>query len=316
MAQLGVRPARSRWGGLGRRAAMAALAVGAVTASAGGVASATSTGARAAHAKRAGAPGSLKHLLPASIRRAGVIDVGGAEQNPPILYLNISGSKLTGVNYWLSNAMASLLGVKFKWISVQFSGLIPALQANRIEMIFSSMDDTAVREQVVTFVDYMQDGATFQVATGNPKHVNGLNDSLCGLTVSALQGSLQVGLLQSQSSACTSSGKPAITLLEYADVAEARLAVQVGKAEAFFGSLASDLLYQTRQPNVFSVAPGPVYGKVPLAIGVPKGDMQLAKAIRAAIVELIHNGTYANDLKRFDLQSAQFKPGQVVITGA
>ena len=65
------------------------------------------------------------------------------------------------------------------------------------------------------------------IRKGNPEHVESL-ETLCGKTVSTVQGSTQIALVDETSAKCTAAGKPPIENLQYAQPADARLQVQYG----------------------------------------------------------------------------------------
>ena len=69
------------------------------------------------------------------------------------------------------------------------------LQAKRYDFSIASMGDTPEREKVVDFVDYSTDSNSIVTVKGNPKNITGM-DSLCGLKISSVEGSVMLGLLR------------------------------------------------------------------------------------------------------------------------
>ena len=272
--------------------AAVAMSVGALTASAS---ASTTTPAR--H-KRSPIAGSLAKWVPASIKKTGTIVFGSPETNPPQLYLNAS-QKLTGIDYQFGQQIALELGLKAKWVDTPFPSLIPAIDAGRIDVVLNSMDDTPVREQQLIFVDYEADGALLLVAKGDPAGITNIG-SLCGKSISLLSGSYQVNLVQNEQAKCSAEGKPAIQALQFESVGDAILAVQSGRADAFFSSLGGAVFHQYADPSVFEVAPNTkVYAPGPIGAAVSKSDPGLARAVLRAFQLMYKDGTYGRILKRF-----------------
>jgi polar amino acid transport system substrate-binding protein len=258
----------------------------------------SSTSSSSTASSAASSSGSLSSLVPASIKSTGTIIFGSPETNPPQLYLN-SSQQLTGIDYEFGAAIAKELGLKAKWIDTPFDSLIPAIDAGRIDVVLNSMDDTVAREAQLTFVDYEKDGALLLVAKGDPAGITTLA-SMCGKSISLLSGSYQVTLVQDQQAKCSAAGKPPITAQQYESVADAILAVQSGRDDAFFSSLGAAIYHQVTAPNTFAVPPHTlVYAPGPIGAAVLKSDTQLAKAIQAAFKLMYKDGTYDKILKSF-----------------
>lgn len=259
--------------------------------------------------------GSLSSLVPASIKSTGTIIFGSPETDPPQLYLN-SSQQLTGIDYEFGAAIAKELGLKAKWIDTPFDSLIPAIDAGRIDVVLNSMDDTVPREAQLTFVDYEKDGALLLVAKGDPTGITTLA-SMCGKSISLLSGSYQVTLVQDQQPKCSAAGKPPITAQQYGSVADAILAVQSGRDDAFFSSLGAAIYHQVTAPNIFTVPPHTlVYAPGPIGAAVLKSDNKLATAVQKAFQLMYTDGTYTKILKQFNYpQGGYTSASQFVING-
>lgn len=68
--------------------------------------------------------------------------------------------KPTGVDVALCGAIAKQLGSNAEFISLDFKGLIPALQADRFDMVCAAMYITPEREQAIAMVPYIQASQT------------------------------------------------------------------------------------------------------------------------------------------------------------
>jgi polar amino acid transport system substrate-binding protein len=305
-----------------RRALGAAIAAAAVAITVAACGSNGSSGSDAGSAPGTGASTAagkydpaLFAMLPANIQQSKTIVASNPLTNPPVAFLGTDGKTLNGVTPDLSKALESILGVKFKWINTPFAGLIPGLQANKFDIIWGSVTDTKDREKVLDFVDYQSEGARLMVAKDNPKKVTDIA-SLCGLNASALSGSVQIDLLNAQSTKCTGAGKGAIKVTVYPALPEAELALRSGKVDAFFAGLGSANYHARAEGNgQLYAAVGPTYSPQVVGMGMRKNDGQLAQAMQAGIKELIANGTYATILAKYGYQDLGLTADKVTING-
>lgn len=77
------------------------------------------------------------------------LKVGTAPNYKPFNYKQ--DSKLTGFDTDLVEEIAQKNGIEIVWVETNFDGLIPALKANKIDMIASAMSATDERRQSVDF---------------------------------------------------------------------------------------------------------------------------------------------------------------------
>jgi len=79
-----------------------------------------------------------------------VIRFGVDPNYAPFAYKNNAG-KLTGFEVDIGNALCKQLNVSCRWVESDFDGLIPSLNAGKIDAILASMTVTDAREQVIDF---------------------------------------------------------------------------------------------------------------------------------------------------------------------
>jgi polar amino acid transport system substrate-binding protein len=152
------------------------------------------------------------------------------------------------------------------------------------------------------------------VKKGNPEHVESL-ETACGKTVSTVQGSTQIALVDEMSGKCVAAGKPAIQNMSYAQPADARLQVQGGRVAAFLGN-SPVMVYLARTAGdgtIFDVVAGHVYQALPLGIAVPKANTALRDALQKSLNALIADGTYGKLLQKHGVQDGAV--GSATING-
>jgi len=267
----------------------------------------------------------LRALLPAALaaaallgngpaRAADEIAAGSLTNSPPMIAYAADGTTLQGMIVDLAAAMSKQLGRTIVFKPMAFPALIPALEAKNIDIAFTVMNDTPEREQVLDFVDFFNFGTKLLVKKGNPEHVESL-ETACGKTVSTVQGSTQIKLAEDMSAACTKAGKPAITIMQYAQPSDARLQVQTGRVAAFLGN-SPVMVYLAKTAGdgtIFDVVAGHEYQPVPIGIAVPKSNTALRDQLKKALDAVIADGTYLKILQKHGLEGGNI--GSAVING-
>ena len=242
-------------------------------------------------------------LLAAPARAAGDIKAGSITNSPPMISYASDGTTLQGAIVDLAAAMSKQMGRTIVFESIPFNGLLPAMEAKRIDIAFTLMNDTPEREKLVDFVDFFNLSTMLLIRKGNPDHVESL-EALCGKTVSTVQGSTQIALVDRANAQCKAAGKPPIENMQYAQPADARLQVQTGRVAAFLGnSPVMVYLAQTAgDGKIFDVVRGREYQPVPLGIAVAKSNTALRDALKKSLDALIADGTYRKILEKHGVE--------------
>lgn len=250
----------------------------------------------------ASADSTLRAMLPADIKEAGVLKIGTEAFYPPFEYLDADNTTIVGLDMALFQAIGDELGLKVDITNMAFDGLLPALDANRIDVVVAAMTDTKARQAKYDFVDYFLTGQGIVVPAGNPKNVKTVED-LCGLKVAALEASTQVSLLERFNTAeCTADP---ITVTALATDADAMLQVLSGRADASFSQDAvarynaaadggSGKFEIGNDQPLLPVVMGPMFGK---------DDTDLRDAVKATVEKLIEDGRYQSILDKHELGS-------------
>lgn len=253
---------------------------------------------------------SIANLVPENFKAKDGIPNAIYNDAPPQMFLE--GDKLVGVQPDFAEAVGEVLGVKFDNMAIgNFDTLIPGLQSGRYDVAFADFGVTKEREQAVDFVYQFDLGTSFAVRKGSDKKIEDADD-LCGLQVGAAAGSYFLTQVKTISDQCVAAGKQPTTTSGYPTQSSAILAVSNGRLDAYAAS-SDQLAFVAKQQGAGVVAEPFVYEPVPQGIGLPKGS-PLGPAIRAAVRELISNGTYAKILDKWGISSAAITADQVVIS--
>lgn len=243
---------------------------------------------------------------------ADAITAGSITNSPPMISYAADGTTLQGAIVDLAAAMSKQMGRTIEFKPIPFNGLLPAMQAKNIDITFTLMNDTPERQKVIDFVDFFNLGTKLLVKKGNPEHIDGL-ESLCGKTVSTVQGSTQIALVDGADAACKKSGKPGVENLKYAQPSDARLQVQTGRSAVFFGN-SPVMVYLAKTAGdgtVFDVVPNREYQPVPLGIGVAKDNTALRDALQKSVNALIADGSYLLILEKHGVEGGALKKATI-----
>jgi len=231
------------------------------------------------------------------------IQAGSLTNSPPMIAYASDGTTLQGLIVDLAAAMSKNMGRGIVFKPMAFSAIIPALDAKQIDIAFTVMNDTPEREKILDFVDFFNFSTMMLVKKGNPQNVQSL-EAACGMTISTVQGSTQIKLLDDMSTACVAAGKPKIENMQFAQPADARLQVQNGRVAAFLGN-SPVMVYLAKTAGdgtIFDVVPGKEYQPVPVGIGVPKSNTGLRDALKKSLDALIADGSYRKILQKHGLE--------------
>lgn len=176
----------------------------------------SSTAPASAATQSAAAGGGAAALVPAAVRQAGVLKVATGSGYPPFEFYDTDNKTLIGVDPELMQALGAELKLKVTLTDLKFDAIIPGLQSKRFDAGSAAMGITPVRNKVVDFVSYFEGGTSLMVKTGNPDKLT--LATLCGHKIAVEKGTIYADdYLPSFASACTSAGKPAVSVDVYPD---------------------------------------------------------------------------------------------------
>ena len=242
----------------------------------------------------------LHDLLPADVQEAGKVTIGTEALYPPFESFAEDNKTIVGLDPDLGTALGQVLGIEVTFTHTAFDGLLTALDGGRFDLVMAAITDTKERQAQYDFVDYFTTGQAIVVKKGNPEGITSVDD-LCGKSVSVLVASTQEKLLGEFNTDQCASDKIKVTALP--NDKDALLQVQTGRADASFTQDAVGR-YNSRTiggGNQFEVANSEPVLPVPVGIVFTKEDTELRDAFKAALEELVANGTYDEILEKNDL---------------
>jgi polar amino acid transport system substrate-binding protein len=222
--------------------------------------------------------------VPAAVKRAGTLRVA------------TNG----GLNSDLARAIARLMGLKVKFASPPFVKVLPGVAVRKYDLGMTSISDTKAREKVVDFVDYFMAGISFYVRANGGPMVATLSD-LCGHKVGVPRGTTEEHAAVAQSSSCVAAGKPAVTVVSYADERPATTALVNGDVEVAMADTPIATAFVDASSGQLRLA-GMPFDLAPYGIAIRK-RAGLARPVLDALKLLISNGAYLASLSKFGAQS-------------
>ncbi|MFF8674157.1 ABC transporter substrate-binding protein [Streptomyces sp. NPDC015242] len=249
-------------------------------------------------------------LLPADVRRSGTLRVGSSIGFPPgAYYPNGPDRAPAGQDIDLADAVAKVLGVKLRRQDASFETILPALGSGKYDVGTGNFGVTTERLKTIDFVTYVNDGQGFAVKKGNTalKKVTDLTQ-LCGLTVGTGAGTTFETTLTAQKGVCAKAGKKPYDVKVYSENGATLTALQQGRIDVIMSTI-NGLRYQAAQPAAQTTFLGE-YHRLDVGFAFKKGS-PLTKAFRAAVNELIKNGTYARILKKWGTSASAIETSRI-----
>ncbi|WP_306205457.1 transporter substrate-binding domain-containing protein [Actinoplanes sp. RD1] len=251
--------------------------------------------------------------LPDAIKSAKQISFGALWETPPVISVTTTDTSTpVGVAPDLAAAIAPLLGVSVTWKNMQWPAQLPGVQSGSVDALFGQVSATAEREQsVVDLVPFYKSTMALLMLSDQTSGVTGLA-SMCGKKIGIPVGSIQGDTIKKVSDA-SCAGNP-IQPAEYQGATAAISAVKAGTIDAWMDSTTSQQAVVKQSGSTFGVAEVPASEFEPqyTTIAVGKSQPGLTKALLGAMQKLVADGTYAQIMAKYDLQSAAITAAEVV----
>lgn len=212
------------------------------------------------------------------IKHAGTMIVATEGAYAPFNYFK--GSKLSGFEIELAEAVVKKMGLKLEWKTLSFDALLAGLRQDRWDMVIASFGVTEERAKAVDFTDPHYCSGGVIVSKGAP-----LKDAaaLRGKTVAVQTGSTYMEKVQKLASPKEIKNFPQDT--------DARSALAAGRVDAWVSDRFVVKNAVETNPALGLHMGGYLFIEK-IAMAVKKGNAPLAAAINKALAELMADGTY------------------------
>jgi polar amino acid transport system substrate-binding protein len=246
----------------------------------------------------------------AQLVKAGTLTVCSDTSYPPQETLDKNNTAV-GSDIDLAAEIAKRLGLTVSVKSTVFDTIIPALTGGSCDIIVSAQTITDARKQAVDMIPYFAAGQSFVVLAGNPSNIVAVTD-LCGKAVAAEKGTVEADKIAgtgdynastSLDGQCKTAGKPDITLKVFSADTDALLALQAGTVVAHFTDEPVAGFEVVNGNGAFAMLPSLTLERGNEGISVTKNHPELRDAVKAALQQMIDDGTYKTILTKWGVQS-------------
>jgi polar amino acid transport system substrate-binding protein len=219
------------------------------------------------------------------IKKDGKIIVATEGQFAPFNYFQ--GSKLTGFEIDVAEALAAKMGVKIEWKALSFDALLAGLRQDRWDMVIASHGITDERAKAVTFTEphYCSGG----VIIAKDPAIKSAKD-LAGKVVSVQTGTTYLENVKKVAGVKEMKNFPQDT--------DARAALQTGRVDAWVTDRFVAINALAANPGA-GLKMGDFLFVERIASAVAKGNTTLSGEINKALAAILADGSYATISKKW-----------------
>ncbi|PJN23536.1 ABC transporter substrate-binding protein [Kitasatospora sp. CB02891] len=237
-------------------------------------------------------------LLPAEVRAAGAIKLGGSIGTPPgAYYPDPAQHRPVGLDVDIVDGVAKVLGLTVQREDAAFETILPALGSGKYDVGTGNFGVTEARLKTVDFVTYIDDGQGFAVREDNTA-LTGVTEltQLCGLTVGTGAGTTFEATLNAKKDVCAQAGRKPYEVKAFSESGAVTTGLQQGRLDVVMSTI-NGLRYQAAQPGSHVRFLGE-YHRLDVGFAFKKGS-PLTPAFQAAVNRLIQDGSYRKILAKW-----------------
>ena len=198
---------------------------------------------------------------------------------PPFGYLDSNG-KIGGFDYDIMSEVAKLSGLNVEFTHMQFNGLLPALQARKLDVIIASMTVTEERKQFVNFSEPYYVSSQVMLVHKDDNTINTFDD-LVGKNIGVVIGTTGDTIM---------SEKDGINNEKFDTGAAAVLALKEKKISAVVFDKEPCKNFAKYNDDIKLVESDAVEENY--AIALRKEDTEFLEKINSGLSQIMTNGTY------------------------
>lgn len=247
----------------------------------------------------------------ATAASAATLKIGTEGGYPPWSMVDASG-QVTGFDADMGHALCEKLDMKCRFVVQAFDSLIPALQAERFDLVISGMSVTPERAKVISFsLPYASEDSSFVLPADSPlvkaASQDALFEGLSGKTVGVQSGTTQGAYLQKHA--------PSLVLKTYETQDQMQMDLEAGRLDATFSEVTPQSQFlNTSGKDRFAMSEFVVKSSADpdiLGLGIGAGinqkNTELKTKVDKALCELMAEGTIkASSMKWFGVDLSNY----------
>ena len=213
---------------------------------------------------------------------------------PPLQFVDSTG-KLKGMRVTLGKEVAKRLCLKPEYIRIEFSAMIPGLEAGRWDMINTGIFWNPKRAAMMNMIPYESAAISISVKKGNPLGISKKED-LAGKAVGVEIGGLEEKKLKEIDKEIRAKGLTPINIRVFDNFALSYQALRAGQTDAAVSIDATAAEYAKR--GEFDRA---ISGLFPMPCSLAMKNDILAKTVLEAMNDMMEDGFYKELMDEYGL---------------
>lgn len=213
---------------------------------------------------------------------------------PPMQFVNQQG-ELKGMRVELGEELARRLCLKPEYVRIEFSAMIPGLQAGRWDVINTGIFVTDERAKLMQMIPYENQAISISAPKGNPTRI-GKPEDLAGKTLGVEIGGFEERKIKELATDLQKKGMPTVTVRTFDNFATAYQALRAGQVQGVVSidSVAKEYQDRGEFERVLS-------GLYPTPVGLAMKSKPLAEEIAKVLNEMKKDGFYDKLFGRYGL---------------
>ena len=239
------------------------------------------------------------------------IRLGQDGESPPYSYRDPNNfDNLIGLDADMARAAFACIGLPVEFKTGAWSGLLPAVIAGQLDVMWDTLYYTPERAKSVDFVSYMIAATGGLVAKGNPKSIKSLDD-VCGKRATAGLGTVEEAAFRDLSKKCVTAGKGEIAIVTYPDMPGGTRLVSNDRADVLMSDLGMVNTLVKNNPDQFDRG-FMIITNFKIAVGYTKDNKDLGQALLDALTILRSDGTGKKLFEKYGVDYAISQPSEIL----
>jgi polar amino acid transport system substrate-binding protein len=213
---------------------------------------------------------------------------------PPLQFIDSTGD-LKGMRIELGTEIAKRLCLQPEYVRIEFSAMVPGLQAGRWDMINTGIFFTDERTKIMQMIPYEDQAISVSVAPGSDKKV-ATKDDLAGMTVGVEIGGFEETKTHALDKELRDAGKEGLTIQTFDNFALAYQALRAGQVQGVVSIDAVAKDYDSRGDFKRAIS-----GLYPAPVALAFKSPALADAVSATLKEMKTDGSLKTLFDKYGL---------------
>jgi len=213
--------------------------------------------------------------------------------------------KPSGSDIEIAQAIAQEMCLQPKFTNYDFQGILPAVNAKKVDAGVATFGITPERQKAFDFVPYFIGGQAMLAKKDKHLKVSGI-EGVCGHTFAVLSGSVELANLKTAAPKCP--GGKSVHYSVYPSMPEIIQQLLKGSQDLAYVDWTAAAEAVKKMPDQLALASGIFSGRGASTppniegIAVRKGDDQMKTALSRAFKSVVKDGTYMSILKKYGLE--------------